>query len=54
MHREEVTRVVPVIGTYPVFVALFAIPLLGERLSGLQWLAVALSEIGDAVNLVES
>jgi drug/metabolite transporter (DMT)-like permease len=48
MQREEVTRVVPVIGTYPVFVALFAIPLLGERLSGLQWLAVALA-VGGAV-----
>jgi bacterial/archaeal transporter family protein len=48
MHQEEVTRVVPVIGTYPVFVALFAIPLLGERLSGLQWLAVALV-LGGAV-----
>ncbi len=48
MHREEVTRVVPVIGTYPIFVTLFAIPLLGEQLSSLQWLAVALA-VGGAV-----
>ncbi len=48
MNEEEVTRVVPVIGTYPVFVALFAIPLLGEHLSSLQWVAVALA-VGGAV-----
>jgi len=48
MHVEEVTRVVPVVGTYPVFVALFAMPLLGEQLSSLQWLAVALA-VGGAV-----
>jgi drug/metabolite transporter (DMT)-like permease len=43
MQREEVTRVVPVVGVYPVFVALLAIPLLGEQLSGWQWLAVAIA-----------
>jgi drug/metabolite transporter (DMT)-like permease len=41
MQQEEVTRVVPVVGVYPVFVALLAIPLLGEQLSGWQWGAVA-------------
>lgn len=46
MQREEVTRVVPVVGVYPVFVALMAIPLLGEQLSTWQWLAVAIAVSG--------
>jgi uncharacterized membrane protein len=46
MQREEVTRVVPVVGIYPVFVVLLAIPLLGEQLSGWQWGAVAFAVCG--------
>jgi len=46
MQREEVTRVVPVVGVYPVFVALLAIPLLGEQLSGWQWGAVVFAVSG--------
>ncbi len=38
--REEVSLVIPVVHTYPVFVALLAIPVLGESLVRLQWLAV--------------
>ncbi|MBI2859974.1 MAG: DMT family transporter [Chloroflexi bacterium] len=40
MRSEEVSRVIPVVFTYPVFVALMAVPLLGERLTYLQWLAI--------------
>ncbi len=46
MQREEVTRVVPVVGIYPVFVALLAIPLLGEHLSAWQWGAGAIAVSG--------
>jgi uncharacterized membrane protein len=41
LHDEEIARVAPVVGIYPVFVALLAIPLLGEQLSNWQWFAVA-------------
>ncbi|MBN1369858.1 MAG: DMT family transporter [Dehalococcoidaceae bacterium] len=37
---EEVVGVVPLVYTYPVFVALTAVPLLGESLNAWQWLAV--------------
>ncbi|MBI2859972.1 MAG: DMT family transporter [Chloroflexi bacterium] len=40
MRREDVSQVVPVVFTYPVFVAIMAMPLLGETLSYLQWLAI--------------
>ena len=43
---EEVSRAVPVYHTYPIFVALLAIPVLGERLSTLQWLAVLATVAG--------
>lgn len=37
---EEVVGVVPLVYTYPVFVALTAVPLLGESLNLWQWLAI--------------
>ncbi|MBI2859975.1 MAG: DMT family transporter [Chloroflexi bacterium] len=40
MKKEDVSRIVPVVFTYPVFVALLAAPFLGESLSPLQWLAI--------------
>ena len=40
MRREEISRIIPMVFTYPVFVALIAVPLLGETLSYLQWLAI--------------
>ena len=40
LTKEEVSRVVPVTSTYPVFVAILAVPLLGEHLSSLEWLAI--------------
>ena len=47
--REEVSRVIPVIYIYPVFVAIMAVPLLGEALSYLQWLAVIIVVAGAVV-----
>jgi len=47
--REEVSRVIPVIYIYPVFVAIMAVPLLGESLSYLQWLAVIIVVAGAVV-----
>jgi drug/metabolite transporter (DMT)-like permease len=40
MQREDVARIMPLAGTYPVFVALLAWFFLGESLQPLQWLAI--------------
>ena len=40
MRTEEVSRIIPVVQTSPIFVALMAVPLLGERLLWLDWLAI--------------
>ncbi len=39
-RSEEVVGVVPLVYTYPVFVAVTAVPLLGETLNLWQWLAI--------------
>lgn len=44
--REEVSRVVPVVFTYPILVALMAVPLLGESLYYLEWLAIIIVVAG--------
>ena len=46
MRTEEVSRIVPVVHTQPVFVAILAVPLLGEALNYLQWLAIVLTVAG--------
>ncbi len=46
LRREEVSRVVPVVSIYPVFVAIMAVPLLGETLSYLQGMAIAIVVAG--------
>ena len=46
LKKEEVSRVVPVVFTYPIFVAIIAAPLLGESLGYLQWLAVIIVVAG--------
>ena len=40
LKTEEVSRVVPVVYTYPVIVAILASPILGESLGILQWMAI--------------
>ncbi|MFC1982959.1 EamA family transporter [Chloroflexota bacterium] len=48
-RRKEVSRVVPVVNIYPIFVAIIAIPLLGETLYYLQWLAIVIVVAGAVV-----
>ena len=53
LKKEEVSRVVPIVYSYPVFVALLAVPLLGEILTALQWLAVIVVVAGAMTISVE-
>jgi len=46
LKREEVSRVIPVVYTYPIFVAIMAVPLLGESLHYLEWLAIVMIVAG--------
>ena len=46
LKTEEVSRVLPVVSTYPIFVAIMAMPLLGETLGYLQWLAIIIVVAG--------
>jgi len=46
LRREEVSRVIPVVYTYPIFVAIMAMPLLGESLNSLEWLAIVIAVVG--------
>jgi len=48
MKSEEVSRVIPVVYTYPIFVAIIATLLLGETLYYLEWLAI-ISVVAGAV-----
>jgi len=40
LRTEEVSRVIPVVFSYPIYVAIMAVPLLGETLSYLHWIAI--------------
>jgi len=46
MKKEEVSRVIPVVNTYPIFVAIIAVPLLGETLNYLGWIAIIIVVAG--------
>ena len=46
MKSEEVSRVIPVVYTYPIFVAIMAVPLLGETLGYLEWIAIIIVVAG--------
>jgi len=46
MRTEEVSRIIPVVYAHPVFVAILAVPLLGESLVYLQWLAILMTVAG--------
>ena len=50
LYTQEVSRVIPVYQTYPIFTALIAFFLLGERLDAVEWLAM-LAVVGGAVLL---
>ena len=49
LKMEEVSRVIPMASTYPVFVAIIAAPLLGETLGYLEWIAIIIVVAGAAV-----
>ena len=46
LYTQEVSRVIPVVQTFPVFAALLALAFLGERLTPLQWVAIAATVVG--------
>ncbi len=46
LKKEEVSQVIPVVYTYPIFVAIMAVPLLGETLVYLQWLSIIIVVAG--------
>ncbi len=46
LRSEEVSRVMPVVNTFPIFVAILAVPFLGETLGWLQWLAIFMTVAG--------
>ncbi|MEE8470545.1 MAG: EamA family transporter [Dehalococcoidia bacterium] len=46
MRTEEISRIIPVAHSYPVFVAILAVPLLGETLGYLDWLAIVMTVAG--------
>lgn len=45
-REEEVSRIVPVLDTYPVFVAVLALLTLGERLALVHWIGIGLVVVG--------
>ena len=49
LKREEVSRVTPVVYTYPVLVAIMAAPLLGESLYYQEWLAIIMVVAGAVI-----
>ena len=46
LRKSEVSRVIPVISSAPIFVALLSIPLLGEMLYLWQWFAILITVAG--------
>jgi uncharacterized membrane protein len=46
LQKGEVSRVIPVTSSFPIFVALLSMPLLGEMLNFLGWVAVLLTVAG--------
>lgn len=46
LRTKEVSRVIPVVDTNPVFVAILAVLLLGETLGNLQWAAIMVVVLG--------
>jgi len=46
LNTQEVSRVVPVVQTAPIFAALLGMMFLGERLDNVQWLAILITAFG--------
>jgi drug/metabolite transporter (DMT)-like permease len=49
MQKEEVSRIIPVVNIHPVFVAIMAVPLLGEELLWLEWCAIFITVAGAVI-----
>jgi drug/metabolite transporter (DMT)-like permease len=49
LQKEEVSKVMPITHTYPIFVAIIAIPLFGENLSYLHWMAIIVVVAGAVI-----
>jgi len=46
LKREEVSMVIPIVNSYPILVALFAMPIVGEFLDTSQWVAIIIVVLG--------
>ncbi len=46
VQQGDVTRIVPVVDSYPVFIAVMAVLFLGESLTAVKWLAICLVVCG--------
>jgi drug/metabolite transporter (DMT)-like permease len=46
LRSEEVSRVMPVVNTFPIFVAILAVPVLNEVLGWMEWLAIFITVSG--------
>ena len=46
MQKDEVSKIIPVVYTYPIFVAIMAVPILGETIYYMQWLAIIIVVAG--------
>ncbi|MFC1864579.1 EamA family transporter [Chloroflexota bacterium] len=46
MRSEEISRIIPVVHTFPIFVAILAVPLLGEALGYIEWLSIFITVTG--------
>ncbi len=49
MSYRDVSRVIPVVSSSPVFVAMLAVVFLSERLTALHWLAIVVTVAGTAI-----
>jgi len=49
LKKEDVSNVIPVAYTYPIFVALIAVPVLGEAIGYIEWLAIISVVLGAIV-----
>ena len=46
VQKEDVTRIVPVVDSYPIFIAVMAVLFLGESLTAVKWIAIFLVVCG--------
>lgn len=49
MESQEVSRVVPVVSTYPIFVAILAYFFLGEDVNTIAWVCIVVTVVGAAL-----